>query len=234
MTKKTKKKSKKVDKNKLLIKTISVFFIYFLYSYILNLLFDGSITASFIADLLFMFGIIFAYKDNLTEDAKNLKTKYSIGKIIKTILIWVIVIFISNIVIGFVIDLISPLAGKTLDDNTTAIDSLFKISTIYTIFKTMIFGVVAEELLYRESINDVVKNKWLFIIITSIIYTILNFIFLDTNPTNNYYLMHIMMYFIPALILSTAYYKNNYNIIILMLIKFTYQLIPLTLMFISA
>lgn len=234
MTSKTKKRSKKVDKNKLLIKTISVFFVYFLYSYILNLLFDGSITASFIADILFMFGIIFVYKDNLKEDAKNLKTKYSIGKIIKTILIWVIVIFISNIVIGFVIDLISPLAGKTLDDNTTAIDSLFKISTIYTIFKTMIFGVVAEELLYRESINDVVKNKWLFIIITSIIYTILNFIFLDTNPTNNYYLMHIMMYFIPALILSTAYYKNNCNIIILMLIKFTYQLIPLTLMFISA
>lgn len=234
MTSKTKKRSKKVDKNKLLIKTISVFFIYFLYSYILNLLFDGSITASFIADLLFMFGIIFAYKNNLKEDAKNLKTKYNIGKIIKTILIWVVIIFVFNIGIGFVIDLISPLAGKTLDDNTTAIDSLFKISTIYTIFKTMIFGVVAEELLYRESINDVIKNKWLFIVVSSMIYTILNFIFLDTNPTNNYYLMHVMMYFLPALIFSTAYYKNNCNIIILMLIKFTYQLIPLTLMFISA
>lgn len=232
MTSKTKKRSKKVDKNKLLIKTISVFFIYFLYSYILNLLFDGSITASFIADLLFMFGIIFAYKDNLKEDAKNLKTKYNIGKIIKTILIWVVIIFVFNIGIGFVIDLISPLAGKTLDDNTTAIDSLFKISTIYTIFKTMVFGIIAEELLFRESINDVVKNKWLFIFVSSVIYTLFNFIF--TDFTDSYIVLSILTYFLPALIFSTAYYKNNCNIIILMLIKFTYQLIPLTLMFISA
>lgn len=230
MTRKKTKKNKKVDKNKLLIKTVSVFFIYFLYSYILNLLFDGSITASFIADLLFMFGIIFAYKDNLKDDIKKLKSKYNIKKIIKTIFLWIVVIIFFNFFMGIITDLIFP--GAQLDENSLSIRKLFSVSVFYTIFKTMIFGVIAEELLYRESVYDIVKNKWFFIIISSFVYTILNFAFTELNDQN--LLLSILTYFLPALIFSTAYYKNNCNIIILMLIKFTYQLIPLTLMFISA
>lgn len=232
MANKTSLKTKKKDKNKLLIKTLSVFFIYFFYSYILNLTFNGSIIASFIADVLFMIGIIFAYKENLKEDINNLKKKYSVGKIIRTILIWVVIIFIFNIIMGALSDFIAPAMGKTLDNNSETIDSLFKVSTLYTIFKTMVFGIIAEELLYRESISDVIKNKWIFIILSSLIYTLINFVFAGFNTS--YIFIRIFSYFLPALLFSTAYYKNDRNIIILMMIKFVYQLIPLTLMFISA
>lgn len=232
MTSKTKKRSKKVDKNKLLIKTVSLFFVYFLYSYIVNLLFNNSIISSFIADILFMLGIMYVYKDNLKEDVKNLKRKYNLKKIIITIISWVVLILISNIIMGALTDFIAPNMGKTLDDNSMAINNLFSISSYYTIFKTMVFSVIAEELLFRESIHDVVENKWLFIFFSATIYTLINFVF--TGFATSYIYIRILSYFLPGLILSTAYYKNNCNIIILMLIKFTYQLIPLTLMFISA
>lgn len=232
MTRKKINKTKKVDKNKLLIKTVSLFFVYFLYSYIVNLLFNNSIISSFIADILFMLGIMYVYKDNLKEDVKNLKRKYNLKKIIITIISWVVLILIFNIIMGALTDFIAPNMGKTLDDNSMAINNLFSISSYYTIFKTMVFSVIAEELLFRESIHDIVENKWLFIFFSATIYTLINFVF--TGFGTSYIYIRILSYFLPALIFSTAYYKNNCNIIILMLIKFTYQLIPLTLMFISA
>ncbi len=41
-----------------------------------------------------------------------------------------------------------------MDDNTASIQVLANQSMIYTIFKMMIFGVVAEEILFRESLNE--------------------------------------------------------------------------------
>ena len=137
MTRKKINKTKKVDKNKLLIKTVSLFFVYFLYSYIVNLLFNNSIISSFIADILFMLGIMYVYKDNLKEDVKNLKRKYNLKKIIITIISWVVLILIFNIIMGALTDFIAPNMGKTLDDNSMAINNLFSISSGKSIFTIM-------------------------------------------------------------------------------------------------
>lgn len=224
-----KKVNKKIKSQDRILRTVLFFMLYFIYSQVFTSLFGSSILVNFIADLVFLVSIVFAYRDNLKEDAKDLKKKYTVGKIIKTILCWVAIIFVFNIAMGMLTDLISPNAA--LDDNTEAIDNLFKMSSIYTIFKTMIFAVVAEELLYREAVHDVIKNKWLFILASSVIYTLLNFAW--TGFSSNTILNDMLSYFVPALVLSYAYYRNDSNILVLMLIKFTYQLIPLTLMFLG-
>lgn len=224
-----KKVNKKIKSQDRILRTVLFFMLYFVYSQVFTSLFGSSILVNFIADLVFLVAIVFAYRDNLKEDAKDLKKNYTVGKIIKTILCWVAIIFVFNIAMGMLTDLISP--NASMDDNTEALDSLFKISSIYTIFKTMIFAVVAEELLYREAVHDVIKNKWLFILASSVIYTLLNFAW--TGFSSNTILNDVLSYFLPAILFSFAYYKNDSNILILMLIKFTYQLIPLTLMFLG-
>lgn len=224
-----KKVNKKIKSQDRILRTVLFFMLYFIYSQVFTSLFGTSILVNFIADLVFLVAIVFAYRDNLKEDAKDLKKKYTVGKIIKTILCWVAIIFVFNIAMGMLTDLISP--NASMDDNTEALDSLFKISSIYTIFKTMIFAVVAEELLYREAVHDVIKNKWLFILASSVIYTLLNFAW--TGFSSNTILNDVLSYFLPAILFSYAYYKNDSNILVLMLIKFTYQLIPLTLMFLG-
>lgn len=224
-----KKVNKKIKSQDRILRTVLFFMLYFIYSQVFTSLFGSSILVNFIADLVFLVAIVFAYRDNLKEDAKDLKKKYTVGKIIKTILCWVAIIFVFNIAMGMLTDLISP--NASMDDNTEALDSLFKISSIYTIFKTMIFAVVAEELLYREAVHDVIKNKWLFILASSVIYTLLNFAW--TGFSSNTILNDVLSYFLPAILFSYAYYRNDSNILVLMLIKFTYQLIPLTLMFLG-
>lgn len=210
-----------------LIKTLLVFISYLLYSNVISVVLStfkitNATMLSFLADLIFLICIVFAYRDNLKKDFENLKKDYKISSIIKTIIIWVVIIFVFNILMGAITEMIYP--NMATDDNTNAMSTLFKTSMSYSLFKTMMFAVVAEELLYRESISDVVKNKYIFIVISSIVYTIMNFIFVGFE--SDIIVMDILSYFLPALLFSTAYVKNNNNIIILMLIKFTYNLIP--------
>lgn len=210
-----------------LIKTILVFLCYFLYSQAFTSLFGSSVAVNFIADIIFLIAIVLAYKENLKRAFKNLKKEYSLGKIIKTILLWFVIILVFNMAMGMLTDVLAP--NATLDDNSQAVQNLFQISTLYTIFKTMIFAIVAEELLFRESVHDVVSNKWLFILVSSLIYTLANFAY--TGFDDHFLVISLLSYFLPALLFSYAYCKNHNNILVLMMIKFVYQLIPLTLTF---
>lgn len=220
------KVNKKIKSQDQILRTVLFFILYFIYSQVFTSLFGSSILVNFIADLVFLVAIVFAYRDNLKEDIKDLKKNYTVGKIIKTILCWVAIIFVFNIAMGMLTDLISP--NASLDDNTEALRALLKDSFGYTIFKTMIFAVVAEELLYREAVHDVIKNKWLFILASSVIYTLLNFAW--TGFSSNTILNDVLSYFLPAILFSYAYYKNDSNILVLMLIKVVYQLIPLAVL----
>ena len=225
------KVNKKVKSQDRIIKTIIVVLCYFLYSQAFESLFGNSYATKFIADVIFMVGIFLAYKDNIKEDVSDIKKNYKKGKIIKTIIIWFFIIFFFNILMGALTDAIIPNASN--DDNTNAIYALYNVSPIYAIFKCLVFGVVAEELLFRESIHDVIKSKWAFIFASAIIYTLVNFAYTDFS--DKIIIVSMLSYFLPALIFSYAYYKNNSNIIILMLIKLTYNLlIPFMLMITGA
>lgn len=222
-----------------LLKTILMFFFYFAYTNITSLIcqilgVSYDLTVALYADCIFMLIIVFVYQNNIKKDLKDIKKNYSWKKLIKTIFIWVIIILSFMMLSGIITTLIFPGFGKIIDNadaNTQKIVDLYNISSLYTIFKTMIFAVVAEELLFRESIRDIINNKWLFIIISAVIYTIMNFVYTDLTIKNiGILIIYILMSLIPALLSSIAYIKNNSNIIIYMLIKLVYNLIPLTIL----
>ena len=210
-----------MNKNNALIKMLGAFFVYFLYSmYSLTLGkalgVNNELAIMFVSDIIFLVLIVIVYKDNLKKDAEMVKKDYKISKIIKTVIL--------NIVMGAITDVIAP--GLAIDNNTEA---LWGMSKIYTVFKTLIFGVVAEEILFRESLRDVISNNIIFIIVSAIIYTAMHFIFSGLPESNT--IIYMAIYFIPAIVSSLAYIKNKSNILILMLIKLVYNLIPLTILF---
>lgn len=229
-------KFNKLKINKLL-KTILMFAFYFAYTNIASLIcqilgVSYDLTITLYADSIFMLIIVFVYQNNIKKDLKDLKKNNSWKKLLKTIFIWVIIIFVFMMTFGSIAELFFPGLGKSnLDNNTQKIVDLYNISSFYTIFKTMIFGVIAEELLFKESVRNVINNKWLFIFISAIIYTIMNFIYTDLSSFSLKFLLIyiVLINFIPFLLFSTAYIKNNSNIVILMLIKFVYNLIPITI-----
>lgn len=219
-------------KSETLLKTVSLYLLYFLYTYfastiisLLPMINEQVIMA--VLDVLFILIAIFCYREELKEDLNLLKTKYKKGQIIKIVLLGVVTMIALNVFTAFLAQVFH--SDVLMDDNTASIQVLANQSMIYTIFKMMIFGVVAEEILFRESLNKVLTNNILFVIISTVIYTGMHFVFVGA-PTN---IFQVLPYVFLAILLGTIYVKNDRNIILVMLIKFTYNLIPLIGLFVN-
>jgi len=217
--------------NDKLIKMFLVFFVYFFYTMYASSIFgtlgiNNTVITSFIADILFMLFVVFMYRHNLKEDIKKFK-KYSLKKILSTIILWVVIIIAFNIVYGMLLDFIAP-GFENTDANTAAVYNLYSVSGWYTIFKTMIFGTLAEEILYRESVRDNVKNNILYVLLSAGIYTFMNVIF--SGLVSGFEIVSIIAYFLPGIFFSIAYIRNDNNILLLSLVKICYNLIPLTVL----
>lgn len=214
-------------KNKL-IKTSLIFITYVFFTsilgFILNLIgINNNVVIMFTADLIFTIIIIKAYKSDLREEFTKYKQQKSK---LKNILIWVLILFGMNILFSLILKMLTSHLNS-LDNNSESIVKLFEFSTLYSLFKTLLYAPVVEELVFKKSIRDIVTNDIAFVLINSSIYTIMNFIYTSTLP--EYMWIDILQYFAFSVILSIAYIKNN-NIIPIMIIKFIYNLIPTILL----
>lgn len=215
-------------KNNLIIKTVIIFVTYLLYSSVIGQLLvaagiENITTISFLSDLTFLIGITILYKKYLKDSFYIFIKGSSFTKKIIDISKWVVILFFLQLIPGIAAEMI--LGNAALDSNT---QSLVSLNYIYIIFKVLVFSIVAEELVFRKSIRDVIDNKIIFIIVSSLLYAIMNIVYADWNS----YLIIIdfVNYFFLYSVLSYIYVKYD-NIIMVMLVKFVHSFIPLIILF---
>ncbi len=214
-----------------LIKTIILFMIYLIYISFFIRFFNAmgiknELVVGFIADIIFMFGIVALYRDTLRDDFLKLFKEKTLFEILLIVVKWVIVLIFAQLFLVFIFELLFPFA-KNLDNNTKALLDLSKMSFAYTIFKSLVFSVVAEELLFRKTLRDVINNKFLFILISAFLYAFMNIAYADWSNYN--FLLDFFIYFYLYSFLSYMYIKYD-NIIIVMLVKITHVFIPLIML----
>ncbi len=217
--------------NNRMIKTVVLYLVYFLYtvvasSLVASLNVENTAIVMMPADILFAIFAVFMYHKELKECVNKLKKK-KVSKIIFNVIIGVLSILALNVVMGLITSAILP--EYSMDSNTEAMLGLLKVSPIYAFFKTLIFAPIAEEILFRESISSCVKNNVLFILLSAIIYTGMNFVFSSEALT----FIDLLIYFMPAVLFSFLYVKNDRNIIIIMMIKFIMQFVPFIVLLLS-
>lgn len=217
------------QKTQALLKLLLIYLIYFGYtsviSYILKVFgISNEIVLYFISDILFLCGITYLYKDSLKESYIKFKSSKKGSFILK----WVAILFVINMVGGIITELLVP--NLLEDGNTSSIYSLASLSTIYTMFKTLIFASVAETLVYQKAIKEIITNDILFVVVSSLIYSLVNVMYTDMSLLT---VIDMVSYFVFSTVISYVYIKNDNNIIVPMVIKFFYNLIPLMLMIIS-
>ena len=210
---------------KLLLKAVLMYLLYFVYSLLISqitvaLNLENTAIVSFAGDFLFTVAIIAVYWGDLKKDAKDLKEKFSLKKIIARIFLGIGATVLMRIVMGILTELIAP--GISVDSNTASILGLLKSSPAYAIFKTMVFAVIAEELLFRKSLSLFIKNKWIFIFGGALLYPLMNFVF-NGGVTP---ILDFVMYYMTAVVLNSIYIWNNRNIFIVMFVKFVLQFLP--------
>lgn len=211
-------------------------FLYYLFANILICdileLFDinNQMLINFITDILFLIVICFIYKKDIIASIKQFNSKYKLRDKIWKIFKFVLLLAFIMVSYGKIIDLLFKEVSVT-DANTDSLYTLANISLLYAMFKTLIFAVIAEELLFKKSIRDLVTNNILFIIISGSIYAFMNIAYTDLSFIS---IITFIRCFTFSSVLSYIYIKSDDNIFMVMLVKFFYNLIPLLLLLIGA
>lgn len=218
-------------KKEIIMKTILVFIGYFTYTMVIGSFcglagISNSIQVSFIADLIFAFVIVYLYRKEIKEGYFSYVKSNSFLKRVLVVFVGVLVLFGINILGGIVSDLLFSNVD-TFDQNTTSIYELASMSTVYTIFKTLIFASVVENVIFRVSIRQLTKHNFVFVIASSLIYALVNVMYSNFSLITT---MDIIQYFLISATLSYIYIKNKDSIYPVMLILFFYNLIPLTIL----
>lgn len=145
--------------------------------------------------------IVLIYNKKVSKDFEDMK-KNSIKYFNKYIKYWLIgigVMMISNLIIKLFID-------SNLPNNEQTIRDIFGISPIYIFFSAVIYAPIVEELVFRYSFKKIFSNKWIFIILSGLIFGGMHVFNNFENLTD---LLYIIPYSAPGIVFAYMLEKSD-------------------------
>lgn len=209
--------------NKNSIRSILIILLYFIFPYIINFLSNSKLLITF-SYLLLAAIIIFAYKNTFIKDFKEIrknKKKYALS-ILKNVAIIFVVVVATNALIGILFNI------KETSENDYSLLAMFRKSPIILILLTGIYYPIVEGVIFRKAIRDIINNKWLFIIFSSIFYFFFNVVYTSMSFTS---MMTSLCYLFSMMVLSNYYWKTD-NFTASIIVMTIYNLIISVLSFI--
>lgn len=167
--------------------------------------------------------IMIIYNKKISKDFKDMK-KNSIKYFNKYIKYWLIGLFImmvSNLFINLIVT-------NDIPSNEQVIRETFNISPLYIFFSAVIYAPIVEELIFRQSIKNIFHNKWLFIIISGLLFGSMH-VFGDFKNITD--LLYIIPYSTPGIIFAYML-EDSDNICVPMSFHFIHNGILISLQFI--
>lgn len=162
------------EKIKNIVKALVIFGLYLSLSYLLSYAFKEAFasknafinsTSLILANLFILLIIIAFYVPKLVKDSKSL-TKADLKIAYKNWLIGLAIMYFSNIII--------LLINKDLATNEAFNRALIEKMPIYAILVMVIIAPITEELIFRLSLKDIVKNKYLYCLISGLIFGLMH------------------------------------------------------------
>ncbi len=145
--------------------------------------------------------IILIHLKKLKRDFILLKKNHNIyfKKYLKYWLIALFIMYISNFIIFEI--------QSGLPTNEEIIRQQFQISPIYIFISAVMFAPILEELIFRQSFRNLFQNKWLFIIISGLVFGGMH-VFNSDNLTM-IDLLYIIPYSAPGMAFAYMLYKTD-------------------------
>ena len=158
-------------------------------------------------------------KQKLKENFKDIKNNYSeyYTKYLKLYAMALLIMIISNIFINQL--------TKTIPGNEETIRQTITKAPIYMFFSAVFFAPFTEEMVFRNSIKNIINSKYAFIITSGLIFGGLHVI---GNINTIYDLLYIIPYSTPGIAFAYMLYKTD-NIFVPMGIHFLHNLLLMTL-----
>ena len=105
---------------------------------------------------------------------------------------------------------------------------MFKKSPIALMLLTSLYYPVIEGVIFRKSVRDIIDNKWMFIMFSSVFYFFFNVAYTSLSFTS---IITSLCYLFSMMLLSSYYYKTN-NFTASVLVMMIYNIIISILSFI--
>ncbi len=166
--------------------------------------------------------IILIYHKKISQDFKDFK-KNSLtyfNKYLKYWLIGLFIMMISNLMIMF-------LFNQNTSNNEQAIMDTFNISPIYIFFSAVIYAPIVEELVFRYSFKKIFSHKWVFILLSGLVFGSLH---VFNNFTDFSDLLYIIPYSAPGVMFAYMLEKSD-NVLVPMSFHFIHNGILIALQF---
>lgn len=114
-------------------------------------------------------------------------------------LIGLAVMGISNCIIVFILK-------NDLSNNEELLRQLFSLSPIYVYITSIIFAPFVEEIVFRQGIRNIIKNKYLFILISGLLFGGLHVV---TSMSSTMDLLYLIPYCSLGFVFAYMLYKTN-------------------------
>lgn len=226
-----KEKTNILDRIKQILTGIFVIFLFFFISAFRGLPFkllgiDTStlptiVTQSYIiiSEILLISIICIIYHKNIEDSIKDFKKNHKkyFNKYLKYWVIGLIIMYTSNIIIG---------SFYKMPSNEETIRTLFGVNPIYIFISSVFLAPILEELTFRKAIKSIFKNKWVFIIMSGLIFGYLHIM----SFNNLLELLYIIPYGTFGVVFACMLYDTD-NICVPILFHFMHNGIFMSLQF---
>lgn len=184
-----------------MIKLISVFFSYFVVNVISSsYLIKGSPISSLLIDLIFIISLFFIFKKELLAEAK-IFNKNKLKNAYIAFFYWVLG-SLAMLITSIIINELFPI--NTLNDNMVKL--LINKYLIAMSISTIVFTPIIEDIIFRFIPRQLIKNNFLFILISSLIFSSIHLLF---KITTIYDYLLIIPYSCMGIALAASYVKTK-------------------------
>lgn len=155
-----------------------------------------------ICSYVFMFLLlVFTFKKDLKRDFRYFKEYF------KEYSSYVFKMYLESLLVMFILSIsIRLTTGIDNPTNQSLLNELFAYMPYYVIILALIYAPISEELMFRGCFRKVLKNKWLFIIISGLLFGLAHVI---DDFKNIEELLYILLYGSLGCFLAAIYYRTN-------------------------
>lgn len=155
----------------------------------------------FICDIIYLAFLIFCYfktvKTDLKDYIKNFGTYFE--ESFKYWLAGLIGMVVTNLLIIF-------LTKNNMANNEEAVRSLIDSAPLYMLLNVSIYAPLTEELIFRKGFKDMLKTKWVFIIMSGLTFGAMHVVSSITTMSD---LLFIIPYSCLGIAFAYNYYKSD-------------------------
>ncbi len=176
-----------------------------------NISLKAEVFLQFIISLFIMLIFIIVYRSDIKKDfnvLKKNKSKY-ISYIIKMFILFFIIKYLVTFLSAIIIQFLNYDIESVSSMNQTLIEEYLKQSPILMAISCAILAPFYEEVLFRLGLKKVIKNKYIFVIISGSIFGLMHVFPLEEGVTLTLGLIQSISYVTMGLFLAYIYQKTD-------------------------